>query len=103
MKVWYAAALAVASLVALAAPAQADDDLYLKVLSEQSSYNYNKYGPAVLLEAGYKVCDAVSQCYDFDSVISMIQSDLSVPPSGAGAIYGAGDSRARLLNASRYR
>ena len=89
MKIWYAAALVVASLVAFVAPAQADDDLYLHVLSQQSSYNYNKYGAAVLLKEGYKVCDAVSQGYDFDSVLSMIQSDLSVSPSGAGAIYGA--------------
>jgi Protein of unknown function (DUF732) len=41
------------------------------------------------LEEGYKVCDAIAQGYDFDAVISMNQSDLSVSPAGAGTIYGA--------------
>jgi hypothetical protein len=89
MKIWYAGALVVASLVAFAVPAHADEDLYLQVLSKQSSYNYNKYGSAALLKEGYKVCDAVSQGYDFASVLSMIQSDLAVSAVGAGAIYGA--------------
>jgi hypothetical protein len=89
MRIGYSAAIAAASVVAFAAPADADDDLYLEVLREQMSYNYNKYGPDVLLEEGYRVCDAVSQGYDFESILSMVQSDLAVSASGAGAIYGA--------------
>jgi len=89
MKAVLLAAAAIGVLISAAPPAQADDDLYLQVLEEQMSYNYNKYGPAVLLKEGYKVCDAVSQGYDFESILSMLQSDLAVSPSGAGAIYGA--------------
>jgi hypothetical protein len=87
MKSVVIAGLAFAALVAFAPPALADDDLYLEVIS--GSLYYKKYGADALLQEGYKVCEAVSQGYDFSDVISMIQSDLPVSSSAAGEIYGA--------------
>ena len=86
------AALAIGLGLGVAAPAQADESVYLQVVQQFDSYLYNKYGSTRLLQEGYRVCDAVQQGYSFDQVISMIQSDLSASPSGAGGIYGAATS-----------
>lgn len=92
MRATLLAAAVVVAAALCAAPAHADEGLYLKVLQQQMAYNYNKYGSDVLLGEGYKVCDAVAQGYDWGSVVAMIQSDLAVSSYSAGTVYGAATS-----------
>ncbi len=88
MKIWIAAAIAAITLVAATPQARADDDAFLDVLSD--TYFYQKYGPKVLLNEGYKVCNAIDeQGASEEEAIDMVQSDLDVSPFAAGEIVGA--------------
>jgi hypothetical protein len=76
----------VAAVVGFAAPAQADDSIYLTVMHQQ--YFAHSFTDAQLLQEGYRVCNAAAK-YDDESLWTMVSSDLGVSPTAAGSLVGA--------------